>query len=237
MKKRQKAAWFLSVILAAALMNSLLTPALALFSKTIQVYPGINFYVDDRKLTPKDSNGNPIEAFLYNDTTYLPIRAISEALGVPIQWDGNTQSVYLGKHTGDKPAVWVSELDYFDRDGSWEFNKTTKDNLGIEHSHSIDLSTNFKNDDEYVTYKLNGQYSYLTGLFYQAYDYRSSKDWNTLTIYADGEPVWKASVSSGKDPVEINVNIQSVKELKIELNCSGDYSERYCAIGELGLWT
>lgn len=231
MKFKQKAAWFLSGILAATLVTSLISPALALFTKTIQVNSGVNIYMDDKKLTPKDTNGNPVEVFLYNGTTYLPVRAISEALDVPVQWDGSTQSVYLGKHTGDKPAVWVSDLDYFTKDGNWYFGGTTKDNLGVEHAHSMKRGTLYFSNS--ITYKLNGKYSYLTGLFYQQYNYRSSSG-GTLTIYADGEAVWKASVSGGNDPVEINVNMQGVKELEIEL--SGSYSE-YTAIGELGLWT
>lgn len=241
MKHKQKTAWFLSVILAAVLMNSLLSPALALFTKTIQVQSGFNFYVDDKKLTPKDSNGNPIEAFLYNGTTYLPVRAVSEALDIPIQWDGSTQSVYVGKHTGDKPAVWVGDLDYFTKSGGWNFSGTTKDNLGVEHAHSVVLTNDGSNsaftNSGSVTYKLNGQYSYLTGLFYQLYDERSSNNETTLTIYADGESVWKASVTAGKDPVEINVNVQGVKELKIGVYNDGYWSfNYYAAIGELGLW-
>lgn len=231
MKFKQKAAWFLSGILAATLVTSLISPALALFTKTIQVNSGVNIYMDDKKLTPKDTNGNPVEVFLYNGTTYLPVRAISEALDVPVQWDGSTQSVYLGKHTGDKPAVWVSDLDYFTKSGSW-YSRTTKDNLGVEHAHSM-TCVPFYDYSSSITYKLNGKYSYLTGLFYQQYDYRSSSG-GTLTIYADGEAVWEASVSEGIDPVEININVQGVEELKVAFSGSGI---AHTAIGELGLWT
>lgn len=238
MKKRQKAAWFLSGILTAALVSTTFSPALALFSKTIQVQSGINFYVDDRKLTPKDANGNPIEAFMYNNYTYLPVRAISEALDVPIQWDNDTKSVYIGKHTGDEPAVWVGEMDYFSKFGDYKFNSTTKDNLGKEHTHSIHLYNTynaFGYSNFYVTYKLNERYSYLTGLFYQKYASRSEGDNSTLEIYADGESVWKATVGPGLDPVELNLNVQGVQELKFRLIGGG--SCKNAAIGELGLWT
>lgn len=231
MKHKQKITWFLSVILAAALMNSLLSPALALFSKTISVSSGVNLYLDDKKFTPKDGNGNPLEAFIHNGSTYLPVRAISEALDVPIQWDSGTQSVYIGKHTGDKPAAWIGELDYFNKDGSWEFNTITKDNLGKDHSHSIATTTTY--GYKYVTYKLNGQYSYLTGLYYQLYDYRSNGK-STLSIYADDELVWEATVGAGIDPIELNLNVQGVRELEFKF-VSID-AER-TALGELALWT
>lgn len=231
MKRKQKATWFLSVILAACLLNSVVFPALALFSRTIQVQSGIGVYLDDKKLDPKDANGNPVEVFSYNGTTYLPVRAVSEALNIPIQWDGSTQSVYLGKHTGDKPAVWVSELDYFDKKEYWNFDKTTKDNLGNEHKHSIQSQVWNSN---YVTYKLNEQYSNLSGLFYQIYDKRSTNGQTTLSIYADGEVIWTATVKAGIDPVEFNLNVKGVNELKLSLEGAYTYNT---AIGELGLWT
>ena len=82
MKRRQKAAWFLSGVAATVLAVSLTSPALAaLAAKTIQVYTGVDVYVDDMKLEPTDANGNPVEVFVYNGTTYLPVRAVSEAVG------------------------------------------------------------------------------------------------------------------------------------------------------------
>lgn len=44
-----------------------------------------------------DVNGNPVYPLLYNGTTYLPIRAVSNMLGLNVDWDGATQTVLLGK--------------------------------------------------------------------------------------------------------------------------------------------
>ncbi|MBQ3463874.1 MAG: copper amine oxidase N-terminal domain-containing protein, partial [Clostridia bacterium] len=32
---------------------------------------------------------------IINDRTYLPLRAVGEALGATVDWDGNTRSVYI----------------------------------------------------------------------------------------------------------------------------------------------
>ena len=42
-------------------------------------------------------NGNALNtgAFIMNDSTYIPLRAVSEALGSNVKWDGNTRSVYI----------------------------------------------------------------------------------------------------------------------------------------------
>lgn len=44
-------------------------------------------------------NGENITAdnFVYNDTTYLPIRAVSEALNQPVSYDENSNTAYIGE--------------------------------------------------------------------------------------------------------------------------------------------
>ena len=37
------------------------------------------------------------EPFIYNGTTYLPIRAVGEAVGKEVTWNGGTNTVYLGE--------------------------------------------------------------------------------------------------------------------------------------------
>lgn len=66
-------------------------------SETIPVsYNNIKVYVDQKLTNLKDANGNTVEPFIYNGTTYLPVRAVSEALGKEVEWDQNTKSVYVG---------------------------------------------------------------------------------------------------------------------------------------------
>jgi hypothetical protein len=59
-------------------------------------YNNIKIYVDGSLLTPRDGNGSIVEPFIYNGTTYLPVRAVGEAVGKSIGWDGATYSVYIG---------------------------------------------------------------------------------------------------------------------------------------------
>ena len=53
-------------------------------------------FLRGRVFTPKDAAGNVVEPFIMNGTTYLPVRAVGEALGMSVNWDGNTHTVYLG---------------------------------------------------------------------------------------------------------------------------------------------
>ena len=67
------------IIAATALMLEI--------SSTAYASDNINIFV----------NGNALNtgAFIMNDSTYIPLRAVSEALGSNVNWDGNTRSVYI----------------------------------------------------------------------------------------------------------------------------------------------
>lgn len=232
----QKMKYFLSGILCTLMLLVLTEPALGvLVGKTIQVYTGVNVYVDDVKIEPQDEHGNPVEVFSYNGTTYLPVRALSKAFGKPIQWEGKTTSVYVGKHSGDKPAVWLENMDYFDSENEpLKAAKDMKDNLGNTYEHALKARAG----DAYTVYKLNGQYSAISGTLFKTYENRSNGMVASLKIYGDDELLYSASITSGEDPVEFRVDLTGVLELKI---CYSDFYHfgllRYhAALGNCGLW-
>lgn len=55
----------------------------------------ISIYINGTKLTPKDGNGKVVDPFTVDGTTYLPVRAIAEALGKDVKWDGAAASVKI----------------------------------------------------------------------------------------------------------------------------------------------
>lgn len=69
----------------------------AMQQKTIDIsYGEIKICVDGTEIVPKDANGNPVEPFISDGTTYLPVRAVANAFGKAVEWDGETKTVYLG---------------------------------------------------------------------------------------------------------------------------------------------
>ena len=230
MKNKHSIASFLSGAFVTLLLIGLILPATAVSSgKTVTIYPGVNIYVDDQKLNPKDVNGNPVEVFIYNGSTYLPVRAVSEALGKPVQWEGSTSSVYIGKHSSDKPAAWLSDLDYFDGEYWWDENLQIDDNWGNIHEHTLSPRGN---ESTYRIYNLNGQYSAISGVFFQRFYTRSEHYENYLRIYGDDVLLWDAEMSAGVDPKEFKVDVSGVLKLKIEMK-----NGYYVALGEVALWT
>lgn len=234
MSKKGKAGWFILGMLVTMTVTQIALPSMAaLTGKMIEVYTGVNIYIDDIKLDPKDANGNPVEAFVYEGTTYLPVRAVGEAVGKTVQWEGKTGSVYLGKHTGEKPAVWLNDLDYFTgRD--WDFKSTSKDNLGNTQTNVLVAESKAMDN----VYKINGQYSMISGTLYQAYWARSNEGKGTLEIYGDGNLLYSATTNSGIEPIDFSVDLKGVLELRIRFyGAFESWRPDYAEIADCGLWT
>ncbi|AIQ67019.1 stalk domain-containing protein [Paenibacillus graminis] len=60
----------------------------------------IGFKVNGAAYTPADNNGKKLAPITYNDTTYLPVRAMADALKVPVTFDPSTNQVVLGSGAG-----------------------------------------------------------------------------------------------------------------------------------------
>ncbi len=76
-------------------------------------------------------------------------------------------------------------------------------------------------DDSYVSYYLNSEYTTLTGVLYRPYDSLSCtsvwKKTPVIKIYGDGILLYEApSITQNTfDPISLNVNVTGVRELKI----------------------
>ena len=86
-------------IIAGTLIGSMFTAGVA-FAKsgteTLEVvYDNIKIVIDGRQCDPKDADGVSVEPFIYNGTTYLPARAVAEALGKNVSWDGEQSTVKI----------------------------------------------------------------------------------------------------------------------------------------------
>ncbi|MGI5936162.1 MAG: stalk domain-containing protein [Oscillospiraceae bacterium] len=57
----------------------------------------------------KDVTGKKVEPFIYDGTTYVPIRGISEALGLDVEWDGENNTVNI---SGFAPYYRSVKRDY-----------------------------------------------------------------------------------------------------------------------------
>lgn len=77
-------------------------------TKEIKTYiePGITVKYNGEAQAMKDAVGNTVYPVLYEGTTYLPVRAVSNMLGVGVDWDEATQTVLLDSE--NNAAVVIS---------------------------------------------------------------------------------------------------------------------------------
>jgi hypothetical protein len=61
--------------------------------------PGIKFKVDGQPVQLKNSSGAVVAPISYNNTTYLPVRSVSDLLGVTVNFDAASNTVLLGEQT------------------------------------------------------------------------------------------------------------------------------------------
>lgn len=82
-------AWAVALVLAAGAGGYALAAAVAPWG-TYQGFPIVRLVVDGRVLTPD------VPAVNLNGRTMVPLRAIAEALGVPVTWDDATKTAIVG---------------------------------------------------------------------------------------------------------------------------------------------
>lgn len=58
-------------------------------------YNNIKITMNGEEIKPTDANGNYVEPFIIDGTTYLPVRGVANALGLGVDWDGATNTVKL----------------------------------------------------------------------------------------------------------------------------------------------
>lgn len=229
MKKFKLTSFLLGVCVTLLLSSLVMTTFAAGPSKTINVSSGVSLYMDDKQVVPKDANGNTVEVFIYNGTTYVPVRAVSQLFDTPIQWDGKKSSVYIGKHSSTTPAAYLEELEPFTGKNlkCTSYEDDIIDNLGTRRNHV--LYGNFDN-----VYYINGNYTSLTGTLYQPKKYNNSDFVKYLTIYGDDRLLYEASMVRGVFPIDFNIDLSGVLKLRIVM--SGSEYSKGC-LSEVALWT
>ena len=96
MKKNWKS-WLAGGAALTLLVGVLTIPSLAATGQKAAIldYNNIKVTLDGKALSLHDAHGNQVEAFAIDGTTYLPVAALSQALGLNVSWDNNTKTVIL----------------------------------------------------------------------------------------------------------------------------------------------
>ena len=220
MKKQVKG--FIAGVVTAFVIISLIGSAIAaVTSKQITAYyNNIKLVIDGETITPKDALGNVVEPFIYNGTTYLPVRAVGEAVGKAVYWDGQTKTVYLGAVDGNTPVENLTNLPVFQGSTLKMYSAGYLDNTGTLRQPAVIVG-----EKSTSTYLLNMQYARLKGNVALYIDDKNTPDELYLHIYGDDKLIYTSGViATGSFPQDFSVNVTGVVKLKIEItNDSSSY--------------
>lgn len=62
---------------------------------TARVSYDIKMMLNGKEFNPKEDDGTQLTPIVYNDRTYLPVRALCDAIGVDVKWEGKTKTLLL----------------------------------------------------------------------------------------------------------------------------------------------
>lgn len=78
--------------------------------KLVSAYlkPDVTVKVGGQAKSFYDVNGRPVYPIIYQGTTYLPVRAVSELMGEPIEWENGNKTIYIGRTLNNPNKTIVS---------------------------------------------------------------------------------------------------------------------------------
>lgn len=220
MKKLRSARPFLCGVFTTILVMGLVTSAFAVSMANRELYYNdIKIRLNGKTLTPKDAAGNPVEPFIIDGTTYLPVRAVGEALGLNVSWDGATNTVILGNDPEYKqPAAWLGEMETFtgsakeekiERDGQYSGDFVANNQETFDRYYRPDNASG-------TTYLLKGQYKTFTGTLYIPEAAKSMEGVNRILVYLDNKLVYTSeSIGAGVEPTPFSVNVDGAYKMEI----------------------
>ena len=191
-------------------------------TRSITVTSGhINLVVNGEPVIPRDGQGNIVEPFVYDGTTFLPVRALANALGQEVDWDGDTYTVYIGQ----APSAVVREIHLFNSAflevGYINWFRVS----GDEHDNMIRLKRwngNWWTDDartrsNHIVYPLEMSRNATFEATIVSHEFNQMT--KVYRFYGDGTLLWTSPVvHNAMAPMPISIDVSGIAELRIEVD-------------------
>ena len=189
--------FLITLILALTLISSNMAYA-AVIPTEVELNQNITITYNGKVQRFKNVKGDIVYPISYEGTTYLPIRSISCLFETEIEWDGNTNSIHLGKGTLDTIAAEAVS----------EFIPGTNQNIIVDLNQDIKIYHN----NEVQTFKdVNGKVVYP--LSYQGTTYLPVR---AISNLYDAKIEWIGETST------VVINKKNSSELEVDVSLSGD---------------
>lgn len=216
---------FNNKVLFFILVGVLIFSSVAVYAKSENVnlevmYRNIKLIVKGKEVQfGKDLQGNEIEPFIHEGVTYLPVRAVAEALGENVEWDQDNYTVIIGgepkqqsvpKNTeGAKPFLENIEAYSSRRMAFRKVDLAGKDyDLGME-------TVGFYSAEHFALFNLEGKYNLLTGIVgIDAFNETPV----TVKFLGDDKVIHEMKVKGGDLPKDFAIDVSNVHKLEIRID-------------------
>lgn len=174
----------------------------------------VRIFLDGKEIIAKDAAGSRVYPIIVDGTTYLPVRAVANAFGKEVYWDGPNYTVYLGDMGGTLgyASAELGDVDNIGRElSNVDSNKLT-DNYGNSYGQAQYM---FWNKGNFETL-LNMKYSRFKCTLYVPKGC-TSDDIAKILIKADGKTIYTSpEITKTSAPVDVDVNITGCNDFQIE---------------------
>ncbi|MGN0135393.1 stalk domain-containing protein [Anaerotignum sp.] len=201
--------------------------------ENIQVsYENIKVYKDNVKYDLKDASGKTVEPFVYNGTTYLPLRSVASLAGMDVTWESDTKSIYLWDEVSgpEKGAVDMMEVcQPTVSDDCTVYTKNDGESFAMSENYYIS-GLQFWGDSAFAEFDLNGKYSEMTFTIGNGEHAFASANW-IITFTVDGKEVEEIRLSKDEEPKNVTISLN--KGSKLRIDCNGNENFSSCCLGNI----
>lgn len=183
-------------------------------TKMIEVlYDNVKVYKDNVLCELKDTNGSVIEPFIYNGTTYMPVRGTANLADMQVTWDGNTKSVYLWDELVPDGTYLMEVCPPYETSSNYEAYLQSEGKSftmsGTKYSNGFKLC----DCEDYALFNLNSRYSSIE--FTIGHVDGSGMQDTSVSFLVDGKLVKEVYVGMENLPQTVSIPVNYGLQLKI----------------------
>ena len=214
MKKKRVLAFVLFALFALHLPAAAAEAATTI--RNIQAsYMGITIVADGAEVSTE------VEPFVSDGVTYVPVRAVAEALGKEVTWDEETKTVYIGAVPGEES--WMKILPPYTVDGSLAYaldgdnERSSFTVAGQSHTEGVYLEHTETEDSASAIWYTRGKYQAIT--FRVGHVDKSANNDAVVTVYLDGKLLGSMEMSWDTPPKMLRIPLSKSENIRIEVTC------------------
>lgn len=217
MLKKESLKGFFAGVVVTLTASTIITVFATPIEQAINVvYDNYRIIIDgaDKSNVPEDS-----KPFIYNGSTYVPLRYIGEAMGKKVLWDGDTKSIYINDEGNSREDVPFASQGYEKSDENIYLDSDTN----VVQLNSGDLGERKRS----ITFNLNGLAKNVLGTVDMS-DTKVNSVEGKVVFYDQNDKVLYQTpmMRNSTAPIPFDFSVSGVLQLRVEFISDGSWDFR-----------